>query len=36
MKNAEDGLTGEHRAELPEDRIDTDDIPEAMGWIHAR
>ena len=42
MKNAEDGLTREQQtelaelAELPEDRIDTTDIPEVLDWSHAR
>ena len=42
MKNAEDGLTRDQQtelaelAELPEDRIDTTDIPEVLDWSHAR
>ena len=42
MKNEDVSLTDEQRAELealaelPEDQIYTDDIPEVMDWTHAR
>ena len=42
MKKEEAGLTDEQRAELaalaelPEDEIDTTDIPEVLDWSHAR
>ena len=42
MKKGDAGLTDEQRAELaalaalPEDQIDTTDIPEVLDWTHAR
>ena len=42
MKNEDASLTDEQRAELdalaelPEDQIDTTDIPEVLDWSHAR
>ena len=42
MKNEDASLTDEQRAELdalaelPEDQIDTTDIPEVLDWTHAR